>query len=195
MTCNSSGGVDRYRFCDETNDVKIICKKLLKNDDEELTSTANIGLMSICDVTAFIWFDEKMFMVGTSDGLLFTRKSSFLPTNTAAHFGPVKSLERSPYSSHLYLTTGCDCSVKIWVGDIFVEPAIILKAGQQIQKAAWSRTNPTVIVSVVGTVFVCHSFGLKNCGQLQSDEYHFRFKNSLVPARWSSRAFAVRETE
>lgn len=108
-----------------------------------------------CAATRVLGLDPNTYVVGTWDGHVYaccyddpTRYAS----RTAAHFGPVKSLDRSPYSRDVYLTTGCDCCVKIWVANVFVEPVITLRAGRQIAGAAWSRTSPTVIVSLHGKI-------------------------------------------
>ncbi|KAL4107692.1 hypothetical protein QTP88_017992 [Uroleucon formosanum] len=66
-----------------------------------------------------------------------------------SHFGIIKSLEKSPFSQDVYLTNGCDSNKNIWISDVFFEPVITLSAGKQIEKAIWSRTCLTIIVSII----------------------------------------------
>lgn len=154
VTCNTSGSIERYRYWNGAFERKIICENdSLVESDEHLISNVKKYSKPICNATKFFGFDQKTYLVGTGDGVVYTCKYDNLrcqSTKTMAHLGVIKSLEKSPYSPDVYLTTGCDCSVKIWIGDIFVEPVIVLNGGDQIEKAVWSRTNSTVIVSVVG---------------------------------------------
>lgn len=110
-------------------------------------------LIPVCSATELLGLDPNAYLVGTRDGFVYTCEydnPTKYVSKTAAHFGVIRSLDKSPYSRDVYLTTGCDCSIKIWVGNIFVEPVITLRAGQQIEKAAWSRDSSTVIVSLIG---------------------------------------------
>jgi len=124
-----------------------------KNLDESKTHK------SIFRVTKFIELPNAD-LVGTADGLVY----SFLyhdlmtrPKKIVSHFGIIKSLEKSPFSRDVYLTTGCDCNINIWVNDIFLEPVITLSAGKQIEKAVWSRTSSTIIASIIGNIHVINS--------------------------------------
>lgn len=159
MTCNSRAGIDRYRYWNETFERKTICENdgVAENDEQPpMSSNAKKYSKSICHATTFHRLDQRTYLVGTGDGSVYTCTYDNLrcySTKTIAHFGVIKSLDKSPYSPDVYLTTGCDCTVKIWMGDIFVEPVITLGADGQIEKAIWSRTNPTVIVSIVGNAY------------------------------------------
>lgn len=106
-----------------------------------------------CSATALLGLDKNVYLVGTLDGLVYAcayDEPIKYTSRTAAHLGAIRSLEKSPYSDHVYLTTGCDCTVNVWAGDVFVEPVIALRAGRQIERAVWSRTSSTVIVSLIG---------------------------------------------
>lgn len=93
-------------------------------------------------------------LVGTADGLVYScayDEPAACRAKIYAHLGAIRSMDRSPFSRDVFLTVGCDCAVRVWVGDVFQKPVIELRAGgQQVERAAWSRTEPTVIASVVG---------------------------------------------
>lgn len=106
-----------------------------------------------CSATALLGLDKNVYLVGTLDGVVYActyDEPIKYTSRTAAHLGAIRSLEKSPYVDHVYLTTGCDCTVNVWAGDAFVEPVIALHSGRQIEQAVWSRTSSTVIVSLIG---------------------------------------------
>lgn len=144
---------------DEAFEEKIIMQlsqsdSLINGDNESFTSLDAIT-KRVFSSTKFIELNEIMYLVGTGDGLVYTcsyDNSMKHATKIIAHFGMIKSLEKSPFSRDVYLTTGCDCSINIWIGDIFIEPVITLNTEKQIEKAIWSRTSSTVIAALVGKV-------------------------------------------
>lgn len=96
---------------------------------------------------------NNVYLVGSADGTVYT----CLYHNTVkyqgkidAHFGSVKSLEKSPFSDDVFLTTGCDRKIQIWVGGFFKEPVKTIRTRKQVERAIWSRTNPTIIASIIG---------------------------------------------
>lgn len=124
-----------------------------------------------CSATALLGLDKNVYLVGTLDGLVYAcayDEPIKYTSRTAAHLGAIRSLEKSPYSDHVYLTTGCDCIVNVWAGDVFVEPVIALRAGRQIERAVWSRTSSTVIVSLIGKsrTSLCTQECLPECCQV-----------------------------
>jgi WD40 repeat protein len=132
----------------------------LFDDEISVPTDQDSGLLrkkSICSVTKMIGLNQNTYVVGTADGwvysCLYENPTKYkYTTRTKAHFGIIKSLEKSPYSWDVFLTTGDDFTIKIWVGDFFTEPVITLLADTPIEKAIWSRTNSTIIVSVNGKV-------------------------------------------
>lgn len=155
MTCNSRGGIERYCHWNETFERQTVCENdgLADNDDQPLFTDAGTYSKSICHATEFHGLGRGVCLVGTADGSVYACKYEDLwccATRTNAHFGVIRSLEKSPYSPDVYLSTGGDCTVKIWIGDVLVEPVITLYDDGQVEKAIWSRTDPTVIVSIVG---------------------------------------------
>ncbi|KAL4131995.1 hypothetical protein QTP88_009217 [Uroleucon formosanum] len=103
---------------------------------------------SVFHVTKFIELNQNADLVGTADGLVLSFLYDDLmtrPKKIVYHFGIIKSLEKSHFSQDVYLTTGCDCNINIWISDVFLEPVITLSAGKQIEKAIWSRTCSTII--------------------------------------------------
>lgn len=106
-----------------------------------------------CNATALLGLDRDVYLVGTLDGVVYVcayDEPTKYTSRTVAHLGAIRSLEKSPYADHVYLTTGCDCTVNVWAADAVVEPVIALRAGRQIERAVWSRTSSTVIVSLIG---------------------------------------------
>ncbi|XP_022164831.1 uncharacterized protein LOC111029898 [Myzus persicae] len=112
---------------------------------------------SVYRVTKFIELNENSDLVGTADGIVYSFLYDDLmtrPKKIVSHFGVIKSLEKSPFSQDVYLTTGCDCNINIWIGDIFLEPVITLSVGKQIEKAIWSRSCSTIIASLIDNCIV-----------------------------------------
>ncbi|KAL4104272.1 hypothetical protein QTP88_019581 [Uroleucon formosanum] len=121
-----------------------------KNFDESKTSK------SVFRVTKFIELDQNADLVGTMDSFVYSFLYDDLmthPKKIVSHFGIIKSLEKSPFSQDVYLTTGCDCNINIWISDVFLESVITLSAGKQIEEAFWSRTCSTIISSVSSFLF------------------------------------------
>lgn len=133
----------------------------LIDGDNESFLNANTISKQVFSATKFTELNQIMYLVGTGDGLIHVcsyDNSMKHSTKIIAHFGIIKSLEKSPFSCDVYLTTGCDCNINIWIGDIFIEPIISLKTDRQVEKAIWSRTSSSVIVSIVGKVLVNRIF-------------------------------------
>lgn len=161
MTCSFSGHIALYRHVGGSFVAKTILK--LSNDSDLLardqaaktSSDAKKNTKSACSATKFIGLNSSTYAVGTRDGLVYMCSYDnpvAHSTRLNAHFGFIRSLEKSLHSQDIFLTTGCDCSIKIWVGDVFIEPVMTLRTDQQIDRAIWCRTNSTVIVSAIGKV-------------------------------------------
>jgi len=157
VTCNSRGGIERYRVWTETFERRTICENgRLAENDERPAADAGQRPEPVCRATRFRRLGQDAYLVGTAEGAVYTCTYDNLrcySTKTYAHLGVVKSLERSPHLPDVYLTTGCDCTVKVWMSDLFVDPVITLAADGQIEKAVWSPSNPTVVASVVGNLW------------------------------------------
>lgn len=92
----------------------------------------------------------EMYYVGTNDGCIH-KCSTFCPQQhfgiVQAHNGSVTSIEFSPVCPKVFLTSGSDGKIRIWVEDIY-EPVIELACGfEPINSATWCPTNSTIIVS------------------------------------------------
>lgn len=154
VKCGWNGHVVLY--CSKSDDFTIM--KLFDYDmsmEAEQDSGVS-GNESIRSVTKIIGLNQNKYVVGTDDGWVYSCQycNQFkYSTKNKAHSGTIKSLEKSPYSSDVFLTTGCDCSINIWVGDFFTKPVITLLAERPIEKAIWSRTNSTIIVSINGKLY------------------------------------------
>jgi len=128
---------------------------LMQEELPEKNSDKSKTYESVFRVTKFIELNQNANLVGTLDGLVYSFLYDDLmtrPKKIVSHFGIIKSLEKSPFSQDVYLTTGCDCKINIWVSDIFLEPVITLSVGKQIEKAIWSRTCSTIIASIIGNI-------------------------------------------
>lgn len=162
MTCNLNGQIARYHYLHGTYSEKVImqlshCDSLIQAEEHKKSSEVKKNSTSICSATQFVELNQNKYLVGTRDGVVYTcayDNSLKYLTKIMAHYGIIKSLEKSPYCRDVYLTTGCDCSIKIWISDLFIEPVITLHTDKQIEKAIWSRTNSTVIVSIIGKIIV-----------------------------------------
>lgn len=127
---------------------------LTQDKDHKMSSTINTN--SNC-VTKFIEFNQNTYFIATGNGIIYTCLYANIIkylTKRIAHYGIIRSLEKSPHDQDVYLTTGCDCCIKIWIGSILMEPVITLYAKKQFEKAIWSQTNPTIIVSIAGKVHI-----------------------------------------
>lgn len=158
MTCSCSGRIARYLYSHGTFVETIILQlsqiQTCLVQDKKHTMSSIIKSNSNC-VTKFIGLNKNTYLVGTRDGMIYScfyDNSIKYLTKTTAHYGNIRSLEKSPHDPDVYLTTGYDCLIKIWIGSILLEPVIILKPQKQIEKAIWSRTNSTVILSIIGKV-------------------------------------------
>lgn len=156
MACNTSGCISRYCYSRGKFVEKLIMKlshSLIQVGNQEKSFNENKTNKLACHITKFIELDQNTDLVGTADGLVYSVSYEDLMTQKkiiVSHYGIIKSLEKSPFSSDVYMTTGCDCNINIWVGDVFLEPVITLSTGKQIEKAIWSRTNSTIIASIIG---------------------------------------------
>lgn len=159
MACNLNGRIAQYRYLHGLFDEKIILQ--LSHYDSSIqaenqkTLDVKKNSKSICSTTQFIELNQNKYLVGTKDGIVYVCLYDNLlkySTKIIAHYGIIKSLEKSPFCRDVYLTTGCDCSIKIWIGEIFIEPIITIYTQKQIEKAIWSRTNSSVIVSIIGKI-------------------------------------------
>lgn len=162
MTCSFNGRIARYRYDQETLEETVIMK-LFHTDgltaSEESRKLPNPkggdSAIFVRCVNEFVGLNQNAYLVGTLDGLIYAcsyENSMKYTIKLTAHFGIIKSLAKSPYSDDVFLSTGCDCSVKIWVGDIFIAPVITLHTDRQVEKAIWSRTNSTIIAAIVGKI-------------------------------------------
>lgn len=158
MACNTNGCISRYSFSLGKFHEKLIMKlssSLIQEELPEKNLDENKMANSVFRVTKFIELKQNEDLVGTADGLVYSFSYDDLmtrPKKIVSHFGIIKSLEKSPFSQDVYLTTGCDCNINIWIGDIFLEPVITLSAGKQIEKAIWSRSCSTIIASIIGNI-------------------------------------------
>lgn len=158
MACNTSGCISRYCFSLGKFQEKLVMKlynSLMQEELPEKNSDKSKTYESVFRVTKFIELNQNANLVGTLDGLVYSFLYDDLmtrPKKIVSHFGIIKSLEKSPFSQDVYLTTGCDCKINIWVSDIFLEPVITLSVGKQIEKAIWSRTCSTIIASIIGNI-------------------------------------------
>ncbi|KAL4083024.1 hypothetical protein QTP88_028354 [Uroleucon formosanum] len=155
MACNTIGCISRYCFSHGKFQEKLIMKlynSLIQEELKEKNFDESKTYKSVFRVTKFIELNQNADLVGTADGLVYSFLYDELmarPKKIVSHFGIIKSLEKSPFSQDVYLTTGCDCNINIWISDVFLEPVITLSAGKQIEKAIWSRTCSTIIVSII----------------------------------------------
>lgn len=143
MTCDDGGRVACYRCSRGTFVEKTAV--LLPGD--------GVGAKrSFCKATKLAGFDRNSYLVGAGNGAIYAcayDNPAKCLGKTAAHFGPIGSLERSWHAPDVYLTTGCDFAVKIWIGDVFDEPVMTLNTDERIEKAVWSPRDSTVVVSIV----------------------------------------------
>ncbi|VVC33851.1 WD40/YVTN repeat-like-containing domain,WD40-repeat-containing domain,WD40 repeat,WD40 repeat [Cinara cedri] len=155
VTCSFNGCIARYLYSYGTIVETIIIKisqvhtGLTEGEKNERSSVAKTNAII---ATKFMGLNETTYLVGTGDGKVYKcsyENSMVYLTNTLAHYGIIQSLEKSPYDQDVYLTTGCDCCIKVWFGSVSIDPVITLYARKQIEKAIWSRTNPTVIASII----------------------------------------------
>lgn len=159
MSCTMNGCIARYHNLHKVFEEKIILElsqniTLTQGDGHEMSKGAKRNSKVIIKATKFIELNKNTYLVSTGAGVVYICSYQNIEmkysTKIIAHYGMIKSLEKSPYSEDIYLTTGCDCSIKIWISDIFIEPIITIYTDKQIEKAIWSRTSSTVIVSIIG---------------------------------------------
>lgn len=159
MTCSLNGRIAHYHSLRKVFEEKIILElpqntTLTQGDGHEMSKGAKSNSKVIIKATKFTELNKNTYLVSTGAGVVYTCLYQNIEmkysTKIIAHYGIIKSLEKSPYSEDIYLTTGCDCSIKIWISDIFIEPVITIHTDKQIEKAIWSCTNSTVIVSIIG---------------------------------------------
>ncbi|XP_029341039.1 uncharacterized protein LOC100569472 [Acyrthosiphon pisum] len=155
MACNTVGCISRYCFSHGKFQEKLVMKlynSLIQEEFPGKNLDESKTYKSVFRATKFIELNQNADLVGTADGLVYSFLYDDLmtrPKKIVSHFGIIKSLEKSPFSQDVYLTTGCDCNINIWVSDIFLEPVITLSVGKQIEKAIWSSTCSTVIASII----------------------------------------------
>jgi hypothetical protein len=154
MACNKIGCISRYYFLRCKFEEQLIMKLSHSDRPDNNLDKSKTYTPGFC-VTKFIELNQNADLVGTADGLVYSFTYDDLtthPKKIVSHFGIIKSLEKSPFSQDVYLTTGCDCNINIWIGDFFHEPVISLSTGKQIEKAIWSKTSSTTIASIIGNV-------------------------------------------
>jgi len=156
MACNTIGCISRYYFlrCKFVEQLVMKLSHIMIQDNHpEKNLDGSKTFKSGFQITKFIELNPNADLIGTADGLVYSFSYDDLmtrPKKFVSHFGIIKSLEKSPFSQDVYLTTGCDCNINIWIGGYFLEPVIILSTGKQIEKAIWSRTRSTIIASIIG---------------------------------------------
>ena len=147
MACNTSGCILRCCFSHGKFQEKLVIKlnnSLIKEEFPEKNLNKSKTYKSVFRATKFIELNQNADLVGTADGFVYSFLYDDLmtrPKKIVSHFGIIKSLEKSPFSQDVYLTTGCDCNINIWVIDVFLESVVTLSVGKQIEKAIWSRTQ------------------------------------------------------
>ncbi|KAF0750857.1 dynein intermediate chain 2, ciliary-like [Aphis craccivora] len=155
MACNTIGCISRYYFLRCKFVEQLIMKLshiMIQDDHPEKNLDESKTFKPGFRITKFIELNQNADLIGTADGLVYSFSYDDLmtrPKKFVSHFGIIKSLEKSPFSQDVYLTTGCDCNINIWIGGYFLEPVIILSTGKQIEKAIWSRTRSTIIASII----------------------------------------------
>lgn len=90
-----------------------------------------------------------VFYVGTDDGFLH-KCSLFIPHQFAdilrVHRGSVTSIEFSPWSAKIFLTSGSDWKIRIWVEDVNVPVLELCSSFEAVRCASWSPIHSTVLV-------------------------------------------------
>lgn len=102
------------------------------------------------------------YMVGTDEGCMHTCSINSIDQHVGvsqAHKYGIFSIEFSPFSPKIFLTTGSDFAIRIWVEDI-TEPILVLEEGfEGLHCAFWSPRNSTMIVSC--TRYALHIWDLR----------------------------------
>lgn len=97
---------------------------------------------------------RQMYYIGTDEGCL--RKCSIYYPNQNQHLFQVHkyavtSIEFSPWSPHIFLTSASDWYIRIWIDGI-LEPIVELTSGlDPVQSAHWSPDNSTIIAATKRT--------------------------------------------
>ncbi|KAG5677732.1 hypothetical protein PVAND_007463 [Polypedilum vanderplanki] len=93
---------------------------------------------------------SDIYFVGTDEGVIHVCSMNFPHQHLNAlqvHNGGVYVIDYSPFSPKIFLTTGSDWVIRLWIEDI-LEPIIELYDGfQSFHTAQWSPVHSTIIAS------------------------------------------------
>ncbi|XP_050527854.1 dynein axonemal intermediate chain 4-like [Daktulosphaira vitifoliae] len=167
VTCDGNGRVASYSYIHNSFEEKELIQ-IDKNDsyDDKNDSYNDRNANDSTDVdnkfkleryqsaTRFMEFDDRTYFVGTSSGHInicsyHSFRNKYIK-KLKAHFGPILSLECSPHCKTIFLSTGRDCTINVWVGFKLSEPVLTLDCQRQVEKAIWSPVHSTIIASIVG---------------------------------------------